>query len=103
MFLKGKFLMVRTPKTINGQIPKITNGQPEYVTTEAPLTARKHLEKKNDRLKRTGFAHLMAVITEVTDEPTPAPVAAAPAPKAPKAPAKQTTADIPQNAADIQL
>lgn len=70
MFFKGKHLRVTTPKTTNGQIPLIVNGIPQTVVTFAPLTAKKALEKKNARLARTGFKHLVATIEEVSDEPT---------------------------------
>jgi hypothetical protein len=105
MFFKGQHLRVTTPKTTNGQIPLIENGQPQYNVTFAPLTARKNLERKNARLIRTGFKHLAAKIDVVTDEPIEVAPVAAPAPKAPKAP-KAPAAEvpaIPQNANEITL
>lgn len=78
MYFTGPYLRVTTPKTTNGIIPKMTNGQQEVSETFLPLTARKQLESKNRRLQKNGFHHLVAEIEVVGDAPntsvTPEPV-----------------------------
>lgn len=61
MFFKGPYLRVTTPKTTNGVIPLIENGTPQYEETFLPLTAKKHLERKNIRVAKL-FPHLVAKI-----------------------------------------
>lgn len=60
MYFTGPYLRVTTPKTTNGLIPQIINGEPQYNETFLPLSAKKSLEAKNNRLTRTGFQHLVA-------------------------------------------
>lgn len=62
---KGAYLRVTTPVTTNGILPLIENGQQKYEETFLPLTAKKHLERKNIRLSKTGFNHLVAKIETV--------------------------------------
>jgi hypothetical protein len=59
---KGPYLRVTTPKTTNGIMPLIENGVPQYEETFLPLTAKKHLERKNVRLEKAGAKHLVAKI-----------------------------------------
>lgn len=63
--LKEPYLRVTTPVTTNGSIPLIENGRQKVEETFLPLTARKHLERKNQRLARNGFSHLVAKIETV--------------------------------------
>lgn len=63
--LKEPYLRVITPVTTNGTLPMIVNGQQQFEETFLPLTARKHLERKNARLQKNGFAHLVAKIETV--------------------------------------
>jgi hypothetical protein len=63
MYFKGSYLRVQTPKTTNGIISKIgPDGRVEYVESFLPLTAKKQIEKKNARLVKNGFGHLVAKI-----------------------------------------
>jgi hypothetical protein len=59
---KGPYLRVTTPKTTNGIMPLIENGMPQYEEHFLPLTAKKHLERKNARLEKAGAKHLVAKI-----------------------------------------
>lgn len=73
MYFTGPYLRVTTPKTTNGIIPQIINGEPQYNETFLPLTARKQLEAKNRRLLKNGFRHLVAELEVVggsTNTPT---------------------------------
>ena len=97
MFFKGRHLRVTTPKTTNGQIPLIVNGIPQTVVTFAPLSAKKSLERKNARLTRTGFKHLVAIIEEVSDEP----IATAPTEKIKAGNKKPKNKPAPQNISDV--
>lgn len=65
MYFTGPYLRVTTPKTTNGIIPKLHNGQQEVAETFLPLSARKALEAKNRRLEKNGFRHLMMEIEVV--------------------------------------
>lgn len=67
MYFTGPYLRVTTPKTTNGIIPQIINGEPQYSETFLPLTARKQLEAKNRRLLKNGFRHLVAGLEVVGD------------------------------------
>ena len=57
----GAYLRVTTPLTTNGNIPLIKNGMPQYEETLLPLSAKRHLERKNARIAKT-FPHLVAKI-----------------------------------------
>lgn len=72
MYFTGPYLRVTTPRTTNGIIPKLQNGQQLVKETFLPLSARKQLEKKNDRLIKRGFKHLTSTIEVVGDTPAPA-------------------------------
>ena len=80
MYFQGAYLRVQTPKTTNGQIPLIVDGQQVFNETFLPLSAKRQLEKKNQRLIRTGFKHLAAII-EVVGETPVAPAFQPPAEK----------------------
>lgn len=67
MYFTGSYLRVTTPVTTNGVIPKIVNGQQAYKETFLPLSAKKAMEKKNARLLRNGFKHLVSQIEVVSD------------------------------------
>lgn len=71
MYFTGPYLRVTTPKTTNGIVPKMNNGQQEVTETFLPLSARKQLESKNRRLLKNGYQHLVAEI-EVVGGTTPA-------------------------------
>lgn len=74
MYFTGPYLRVTTPRTTNGLIPKLNNGQQQFKETFLPLSARKQLERKNARLVKRGFKHLVATIEVVGDTPPkPAP------------------------------
>lgn len=73
MYFTGPYLRVTTPKTTNGIIPKMNNGQQEVNETFLPLSARKQLESKNRRLLKNGFQHLIAEIEVVGDAPVVVP------------------------------
>lgn len=76
MYFTGPYLRVTTPKTTNGIIPKLHNGQQEVSETFLPLSARKALEAKNRRLEKNGFRHLMMEIEVVGGNQPAAPVKA---------------------------
>lgn len=63
--LKEPYLRVSTPVTTNGNLPLIENGRQKFEETFLPLTARKALERKNTRLQKNGFQHLIAKIETV--------------------------------------
>jgi hypothetical protein len=67
MYFTGSYLRVTTPVTTNGIIPKLNNGQQVFKETFLPLSAKKALEKKNARLTRKGFGHLISQIEVVSD------------------------------------
>ena len=71
MFKSGQYLRVTTPKTENGIIPATINGVVQTKETHLPVTARKAIERKNNRLIKNGFKHLTAKIELVTSEPKP--------------------------------
>jgi len=73
MYFTGSYLRVITPKTTNGIIPQIIDGEAQYNETFLPLSARKQLEAKNRRLLRNGFKHL-AMEIEVVGEIIPSVV-----------------------------
>lgn len=67
-FLNGDHLRVVTPVTVDGDRPKIENGQQVYKETQLPLTAKKHLEERNSALPK----HLkmeIEVVKSVRDIP----------------------------------
>lgn len=61
----GSYLRVTTPLTTNGTLPLLKNGQQQTEETFLPLTAKRHLERKNARLAKNGFGHLVAKIEVV--------------------------------------
>lgn len=63
--LKEPYLRVITPVTTNGIIPLTVNGKNQYEETFLPLSSRKHLERKNARLTKSGMPHLVAKIETV--------------------------------------
>lgn len=71
MYFQGAYLRVLTPKTTNGMIPLIENGQQVFIENFLPLTAKKQLERKNQRLTKNGFGHLVAKIEIVGENPQP--------------------------------
>lgn len=71
MYFTGPYLRVLTPRTTNGIVPLIIDGEQQYREDFLPLTARKQLESKNTRLVKSGNKHLVAIIEEVgTELPT---------------------------------
>lgn len=68
MYFTGPHLRVTTPLTTNGMVPKMVEGQQQYKTTFLPLSAKKQMESKNNRLRKKGFTHLLAQIEVVSDE-----------------------------------
>lgn len=48
--LGDAYLRVYTPKTSDGRTPKIVNGIQQFREDHLPLTARKHIERKNRKL-----------------------------------------------------
>lgn len=86
MYFKGAYLRVITPKTTNGTLPLILNGEVQNKEAFLPLTAKKQLEKKNVRLTKNGFGHLVSHIEVVGDETevrrkNPKPASVNPKPK----------------------
>lgn len=67
MYFTGTYLRVISPVTSNGIIPKLQNGQQVTKETFLPLTAKKALESKNNRLRKKGFGHLVSTIEVVSD------------------------------------
>lgn len=57
----GAYLRVTTPKTTNGLLPETKNGVVQTEETFLPMTAKRHLERKNARIAKT-FPHLVAKI-----------------------------------------
>jgi hypothetical protein len=50
-FFQGNYLRVLTPQTIDGiNLAYDANQRPIFKETHLPLTARKHLERKNEKL-----------------------------------------------------
>lgn len=47
---KGDYLRVSTPVTTNGMVPKMVNGNVVYKESHLPVTALKHINKRNDKL-----------------------------------------------------
>lgn len=62
--LKEPYLRVITPLTTNGNIPLLKNGQQQFEETFLPLSARKHIERRNARIAKT-LPHLIAKIETV--------------------------------------
>lgn len=59
----GAYLRVTTTKTTNGIMPEIgPDGKVKTEETFLPLTAKKHLERKNARLVKNGFPNAVAKI-----------------------------------------
>lgn len=74
MYFQGTYLRVSTPETVNGLVPKIgPDGQVVYKETFLPLSAKKSLEAKNQRLIKKGHGHLKMIIEQVSDTPAPQP------------------------------
>lgn len=71
MYFTGPYLRITTPRTTNGIIPKLQNGQQVFKETFLPLSAKKQIEKKNARLIKRGFKHLVSTIEVVGDGPEP--------------------------------
>lgn len=67
MYFTGEYLRVLTPKTTNGLIPKLKDGQQVFKETHLPMSAKKKIEGRNNRLKKRGFGHLQAKIEVVKD------------------------------------
>jgi hypothetical protein len=84
MYFTGPYLRVLTPKTTNGILPLIINGEQQYREDFLPLTARKQLEAKNRRLQKSGNNHLLVDIEEVGSQPVFKEAAPAPAKRGPK-------------------
>lgn len=70
MYFTGPYLRVTTPKTTNGLIPLIRNGQQVLREDFLPLSARKQLEAKNRRLSKNGNNHLVMEIEVVGAAPS---------------------------------
>lgn len=51
-FLNGDHLRVVSVVTVDGDRPKIENGQQKYKETLLPLTAKKNLEERNQGLPK---------------------------------------------------
>lgn len=63
---KGPYLRIITPLTSNGIIPVTGNdGKVKTEETFLPLSARKHIEKENDALTKSGNPHLVHKIETV--------------------------------------
>lgn len=71
MIFTGPYLRITTPRTTNGIIPKLSNGQQEFKETFLPLSAKKAIEGKNARLIKRGFKHLISTIEVVGNDPAP--------------------------------
>lgn len=74
MYFQGTYLRVSAPETINGLVPKVgADGKVIYKETFLPLSAKKSLEAKNQRLIKKGHGHLKMIIEQVSDMPAPQP------------------------------
>lgn len=69
MYFTGPYLRVTSPKTTNGIIPLLRNGQQVEREDFLPLTARKSLDSKNNRLRKSGNSHLIMKIEVVGGGP----------------------------------
>ena len=58
----GAYLRVITPVTTNGLMPHLVNGVQQTEETLLPLSAKRHLERKNARLIKNGFPTMVAKI-----------------------------------------
>lgn len=67
-FNGAPYLRVLTIVTTNGTTPKINNGEVQYKESFLPVSAKKQMEKKAARLKKTGFEHLIPIIEYVEGE-----------------------------------
>lgn len=56
----GSYLRVTTPLTTNGLMPLMVNGVQQTEETLLPLSAKRHLERKNTRLVKNGFPNMVA-------------------------------------------
>lgn len=74
MYFTGPYLRVTTPKTTNGLIPLLRQGQQVVREDFLPLSARKALESKNNRLIKSGNSHLVAEIEVVGGDIVEQPV-----------------------------
>jgi hypothetical protein len=63
------YLRITSPKTTNGILPLTINGVVQTKETHLPLSARKRIESKNNRLRKSGNGHLVSKIEVV--EPGP--------------------------------
>lgn len=64
---KGAYLRITTPETTNGIIPATDEkGQVKTRETFLPLSARKHMERENARLEKSGHKHLVHKIEVVS-------------------------------------
>lgn len=61
----GAYLRITTPLTTNGLMPLMVNGVQQTEETLLPLSAKKHLERKNARLIKNGFPNMVAKIEVV--------------------------------------
>jgi hypothetical protein len=52
MFFDGPYLRVLTPETIDGINVKMMNDRVVFKESHLPLTAKKHLERKNLKLPK---------------------------------------------------
>lgn len=68
MYFTGPYLRVTSPKTTNGLIPLIRNGQQVKREDFLPISARKQLEAKNRRLQKNGNNHLVMEIEVVGEQ-----------------------------------
>ncbi len=58
-----KFLRVRTPKTSDGKTLEYEDGQPVYTETNLPLTAKRALDRENERTP-IPYRHKIDIIDE---------------------------------------
>jgi hypothetical protein len=75
MAIKGDYLRVETPITSDGVSPVTNNGQVQYREDHLPLSSKKYLEAKNQRLpeylrKRITVVSNQAYSTTEVDQPT---------------------------------
>lgn len=94
-FFNGNYLRVLTPQTIDGiNLAYDANQRPIFKETHLPLTARKHLERKNEKLPAQLKKKIEVVDVEsyAAIEEVPAHVTHTEKPKANKPAAKKTEA-----------
>lgn len=49
-YFKGAYLRVETPRTIDGTVPLMIDGVQQYKESHLPLSARKALERRNEKI-----------------------------------------------------